>query len=684
MFNLSYKNEKGSITLYVLVAMLLIISVLTIVYMQINQKNANQLKALTSIQREYQSNDKNMDDNYDEIINRIGRGVYISLITSDGAQYDVSQWTNKDLILRIYYPDDVADDEKYYYKDGEKIKYTENEIIDSNCTIKVEYGGQVEEVKITKMDKSSPIINSLTVLDTTISSLKINVEASDNLSGIKTYKYYLDNTLVETSELDTYTYTGLTSGTKYTLRVEVIDNLGNTSSDSTDTTTLTPVARIESVYYGTLQSAIDAVPNDNTETTVTLLTNISENVEINENKNIILDLDNYTITNSKGTPIITSSGKLAIKDGSITGTYTDKVSTICVNANSELNLSNSIIDRNSEDTYSWETIELYGDLNIDSGKINNANSNAICTYADYDTNIEISGTAEISSVSSLAISNHAEMTITGGKITSTNGNAINNYGTLKISGTAQISSASTNYVAIANQNGATMTITGGTITSTNSGVLNNYGTVNISGTAQISSASTNYIAITNQNGATMTITGGTINAPDTNAISNNGELEIGETAKLSSTNLPTISNGSEGTVTITGGTITSTNGNAINNYGTVTITGGTISSTNKVAIFNQSGETVTITGGTITSTNGNVINNYGTLKISGTAKITASNKSYPTLYNQSGATATISGGTISNTAGGYSIYNEGSVTKTGGTVSGPTYRNLNITNVTKM
>ena len=637
MFNLSYKNEKGSITLYVLVAMLLIISVLTIVYMQINQKNANQLKALTSIQREYQSNDKNMDDNYDEIINRIGRGVYISLITSDGAQYDVSQWTNKDLILRIYYPDDVADDEKYYYKDGEKIKYTENEIIDSNCTIKVEYGGQVEEVKITKMDKSSPIINSLTVLDTTISSLKINVEASDNLSGIKTYKYYLDNTLVETSELDTYTYTGLTSGTKYTLRVEVIDNLGNTSSDSTDTTTLTPVARIESVYYGTLQSAIDAVPNDNTETTVTLLTNISENVEINENKNIILDLDNYTITNSKGTPIITSSGKLAIKDGSITGTYTDKVSTICVNANSELNLSNSIIDRNSEDTYSWETIELYGDLNIDSGKINNANSNAICTYADYDTNIEISGTAEISSVSSLAISNHAEMTITGGTITSTNGNAINNYGTLKISGTAQISSASTNYVAISNQNGGT-----------------------------------------------MKITGGTINAPDTNAISNNGELEIGETAKLSSTNLPTISNGSEGTVTITGGTITSTNGNAINNYGTVTITGGTISSTNKVAIFNQSGETVTITGGTITSTNGNAINNYGTLKISGTAKITASNKSYPTLYNQSGATATISGGTISNTAGGYSIYNEGSVTKTGGTVSGPTYRNLNITNVTKM
>ena len=52
MFDLKYKNEKGSITLYVLVAMLLMISVLTIVYIQINQKNTNQLKELSSIQKE--------------------------------------------------------------------------------------------------------------------------------------------------------------------------------------------------------------------------------------------------------------------------------------------------------------------------------------------------------------------------------------------------------------------------------------------------------------------------------------------------------------------------------------------------------------------------------------------------------------------------------------------------------
>ncbi len=188
------------------------------------------------------------------------------------------------------------------------------------------------------------------------------------------------------------------------------------------------VARIGTVYYGTLQSAIDAITNDNTETTIVLLVDISENVTVAENQNIILNLNNHTITNLSETPIITLSGTLTIKNGIITGTYTNRVATICTNVSSELNLSHSIIDRNSDGAYNWETIELHGVLNIDSGKINSPNSNTICTYPNYESSINIGGTAEVigSSANYVTIFNCHKMTMTGGKIIGTGNSAIDN------------------------------------------------------------------------------------------------------------------------------------------------------------------------------------------------------------------------------------------------------------------
>ncbi len=55
-------KEKGSITLFVLIAMLLIISVLSIIYIQISEKNNNQLKQIERIQEEY--NATNIDQSY--------------------------------------------------------------------------------------------------------------------------------------------------------------------------------------------------------------------------------------------------------------------------------------------------------------------------------------------------------------------------------------------------------------------------------------------------------------------------------------------------------------------------------------------------------------------------------------------------------------------------------------------
>ena len=155
------------------------------------------------------------------------------------------------------------------------------------------------------------------------------------------------------------------------------------------------VAKMNYKYYSTLQAAIDKVKIDNKQTTILLLKDVSENVTVEANKNILLNLDSHKVTNASDAAIITLSGTLTINNGTLIGNYNSKVASICVNEGAEINLSNATVDRSSSGTNAWETIQLYGNLNIDSGKINSPNSNAICSYANHNVNINISGTAEI-------------------------------------------------------------------------------------------------------------------------------------------------------------------------------------------------------------------------------------------------------------------------------------------------
>lgn len=60
------RKERGSITLFVLVAMILIIGVLAIIYIKTTQKNSNQLQQIEKIQEEYQS--QNIEQEYRETI----------------------------------------------------------------------------------------------------------------------------------------------------------------------------------------------------------------------------------------------------------------------------------------------------------------------------------------------------------------------------------------------------------------------------------------------------------------------------------------------------------------------------------------------------------------------------------------------------------------------------------------
>lgn len=332
-------------------------------------------------------------------------------------------------------------------------------------------------------------------------------------------------------------------------------------------------AKINNKYFLTLQEAIDNVIEGETDTKIELLKNTNENIIVSENKNIALELNNNKVKNvdkTKSTIIV--KGNLTINNGEISGDMNALVPTIFIEANSKLKSSNTNITRESVNEYAKETISVHGNLDIDSGKITNNNSNTIYTYTERYAEVNISGTAEILSVDHPAIFNRNEVkiNISGGKIYSENNDSINN------------------------QNGGQIIVSGGSVTSKTGRPVNNYGILEVSDSAKISSTnqptiynqsgsnlkvsggeifSETAITIMNQNNAVLEITGGKISSETGNAINNSGTLKISDNSNILSNGeqSPTIYNNKDGNVEILGGTIfnSSTNYDVYNNDGSV-------------------------------------------------------------------------------------------------------------------
>ena len=174
------------------------------------------------------------------------------------------------------------------------------------------------------------------------------------------------------------------------------------------------IAEINGVYYKSLQAAVNAVPTNNTPTTVRLLSNTSESISIVAGKNIIFDLQNYTISNNGSTQVIVNNGTINISNGTI---------------------------RSSAD---YAAID-----NLGTGKVVMSGGQIIATgtrQAIYNNKgyVEISGTAYLSSMAygiptttvmdRGTIQNLTDSTliISGGTIVGLNNQAISNQGTMTI------------------------------------------------------------------------------------------------------------------------------------------------------------------------------------------------------------------------------------------------------------
>ena len=95
------------------------------------------------------------------------------------------------------------------------------------------YETNEETVQVTTNAYVNPVVNSVTVTDTTTSSISISILASGGTNSVATYYYSINNGAYSSSSSNTKTFTGLSKGTTYTIKVYVKDTNGVDSSVKT-------------------------------------------------------------------------------------------------------------------------------------------------------------------------------------------------------------------------------------------------------------------------------------------------------------------------------------------------------------------------------------------------------------------------------------------------------------------
>ena len=109
-------------------------------------------------------------------------------------------------------------------------------------------GGGTDEPEV-PADTTAPTVN-ITVGEITQTSIAITVNATDDSGEIASYKYYINGTLKDTLTTNSYTFTGLTAGTSYTIKVEAFDKANNKGENSTTVTTTRAVIPTTDSYVG--------------------------------------------------------------------------------------------------------------------------------------------------------------------------------------------------------------------------------------------------------------------------------------------------------------------------------------------------------------------------------------------------------------------------------------------------
>ena len=107
-----------------------------------------------------------------------------------------------------------------------------NSLMDEYANI-MSGGGEIPEPP----EDTTPPTVDIVVGEITENSIEITVNATDDSGEIASYKYYLNGVEKKTDTANTYTFTGLTSGTEYEIKVEAFDKVGNKGENTVTAST---------------------------------------------------------------------------------------------------------------------------------------------------------------------------------------------------------------------------------------------------------------------------------------------------------------------------------------------------------------------------------------------------------------------------------------------------------------
>jgi len=220
-------------------------------------------------------------------------------------------------------------------------------------------------------------------------------------------------------------------------------NFTKASSGSTEKiinyTPPTPTATIGTNTYSTLQAAIDEAPSSST---ITLNKDTTENITIPSGSNIVIDLQNHTLS-ADSDNVVKNNGTVQITNGKLIRNGTNDEKQV-INNTGTMTLNNVEVKHES-----YSVVTNTGTINFNSGKI----------WINGDVNQGV-------------VNNNTGGTfnMTGGQIIAGRRQAVyNNGGTLRISGSSYLENASNASRACVQNVSGTTTVTGGTIISKKDG-----------------------------------------------------------------------------------------------------------------------------------------------------------------------------------------------------------------------
>ncbi len=544
---------------------------------------------------------------------------------------------------------------------------------------------------VTEKSINNSAVTLVGSLDGEKTKVEINNIPSDK--GIKEYQFSKDNINWITSDSNSYSFDDL--GSENTLYGRVVYTDNNVDTYSIDSTNFA-VAKLNEINYSSLNAAVKKVSGKE-KSTVYLLKDICENINVAEDKNISLDLQSHSVSCSDNTTaLLTNNGSLEIKNGNISnnlktiinngsitqlsGTISSTLEnnpTVINNPSASYTLNDGVISSKKSNAFvnqgtyimNGGTISsdidglifanMGGEATFTTGNIISSSQSSTLIYNRVGT-VNLNG-INLNNQNNILFNgdsngyHEAILNINGGSF-STNGIAIDNYAVINHKG-GTVSSDNDTSVTVLNEENSTYNLDGGSISSEKSNAIRNNGILKML-SGNLTSAGS-FPTLANDNGTSI-LKGGTITNTGTEALVYNATGTINlEGIELSSTNL-VIKNGEEdittGTININSGTVSSEDKTAIRNYGIISHSGGTVSSnsTSELTVNNLATGSYTLSGGSITSSAGNAFNNLGTFEM--TSGTMTTNGNSPTYVNN-GGTTTLKSGTIQNTGNNPLVYN---------------------------